>query len=258
MALKRIWLVVGAPLVSVATLMIGLRIGAGESVHSATISAAPPGKPGPDGKTRVAWQLATSLDERMVKEMIAVPGLTVVARTKTEEARWSGRTNDDGIAEVNLAFASLTPGDDVELDVRADGDAVPLAKGHVTWSAPSWGGQHEGAVRPTSRSGAIGLDVLFAEPSSREADASLSAVMGPDVVLSAVDETIVMEQGVQVSRVLPLPDLMSHGAAFGLTNVELDGDASLRRMPPSGESFVGRLLAVAGDRVVAADHLSAD
>lgn len=107
---------------------------------------------------------------------------------------------------------------------------------------------HARLVESLRRAGAkaIGLDVLFAEPSSREADASLSAVMGPDVVLSAVDETIVMEQGVQVSRVLPLPDLMSHGAAFGLTNVELDGDASLRRMPPSGESFVGRLLAVAG------------
>ncbi len=147
---KRVWLQVGAPLLSVATLMLGLRVGAGESVRSATIYGAPIGKPSPDGKTRIAWQMTTFLDERMVKETLALENLTVTARTKNEEVSWKGATNIDGIAEVNFTFASLAPMDPIDLEVRMEGDPAPLAKGRATMNAPTWGGIHEGAMRPTS------------------------------------------------------------------------------------------------------------
>lgn len=197
--MKRVWLQVGAPILSVATLMLGLRVGAGESVRSATIYGAPIGKPSPDGKTRVAWQMTTFLDERMVKETLALESLTVTARTKSEEITWKGATNMDGIAEINLAFSSLAPTDPIDLDVRMAGDPAPLARGRVTLEMPSWGGLHEGAMRPTSRTGAIGLDVVVEEgrlvpgfPSSVWVRAS------PPIVDLPI--TITPEPGVQLDR----------------------------------------------------------
>jgi adenylate cyclase len=92
----------------------------------------------------------------------------------------------------------------------------------------------------------IGLDILFAEPSSPDEDAALARAMGPDVVLAADEETLTLEQGTQVSRVGPLPALTASGARSGLTSLVLDGDGALRRMPVSPDSFAARVLAAAG------------
>ena len=98
---------VGAPLIAVLTLMLGLRIGAGEAVRAAVVFAGPPARPAPNGKTRIAWQILTSLDDRGVKETIPMRGLTVVARSKGHEARWSGASNGDGIAEIGGLVVDL-------------------------------------------------------------------------------------------------------------------------------------------------------
>lgn len=163
---KRTILQVAAPLVAVLTMMIGLRIGAGEAVRAAVMFGAPPGHPAPSGKTRLAWQLLTFLDDRGVKETIPMRGLEVIARANGREARWTGASNADGIAEVTLEMEGLTHGDPLELEVRAGGDEAPLAAGRAAWG-PVRDEQHAAsaetaaAVRPTVRTGAIGLDVVI-------------------------------------------------------------------------------------------------
>lgn len=163
---------IAAPIVAILTLMIGLRIGAGETVRAAVLFGAPPGHPAPNGKTRLAWQLLTFLEDRGVKETVAMDGLTVVARAKGNEARWSGASNKDGIAEVALELEGVAYGDDVDVEVRFEGDAAPLAAGRAAWAgagARAGAGAHAGdritavaaAARPTVRSGAIAMDVVI-------------------------------------------------------------------------------------------------
>lgn len=176
--MKRTILKVLAPIVAILTLMVGLRVGAGEAVRAAVVFGAPPGHPGPDGKTRIAWQMLTFIDDRGVKETIPMKGLVVVARSKGHEARWTGASNGDGIAEIALEMEGLAFGDPLELEVRAEGEATPIAQGTVEWrevagegagsglgaGAGSLGGERRvvagGAARPTVRTGAIGLDVV--------------------------------------------------------------------------------------------------
>lgn len=92
----------------------------------------------------------------------------------------------------------------------------------------------------------IGLDIVFAEPSSEEADAALAAALGPGSVLAADREVIAMDHGTQISRVGPLPDLLRNGASFGVTSVDLDSDGVLRRMPATADSFAEALLVARG------------
>jgi adenylate cyclase len=97
----------------------------------------------------------------------------------------------------------------------------------------------------------IGLDIVFAEPSSEDADAALAAALGPETVLAADREVIAMDHGTQVSRVGPLPDLLVNGAISGVTSVDLDSDGVLRRMPAVPDSFAAALLAAKGESVPA-------
>src|SRR5690606_22434557 len=69
-------LVVAAPIVSVATLMIGLRVGAEDAVRAAVVMGAPPARALPDGTTALAWQLLTLVHDRGVRETIPIDGLT--------------------------------------------------------------------------------------------------------------------------------------------------------------------------------------
>ncbi|MDF2691956.1 MAG: hypothetical protein K0S65_339, partial [Labilithrix sp.] len=113
------------------------------------------------------WQVLTYLEDRGVRETIAVDGLTVIARSRGNESRWSGVSNVDGVAEAALALPDLTTNDPVEIEVRADGEAMPLAQGHVDWKpSPSWARGREAAdehayARPSKREGSIAIDVLI-------------------------------------------------------------------------------------------------
>lgn len=175
---KRSVIKVLAPIVAILTLMIGLRVGAGEAVRAAMVFGAPPGHATPNGKTRLAWQMLTFLDDRGVKETIPMRGLEVIARSKGHEARWTGASNVDGIAEIALEMEGLAFGDPLDLEVRAEGEKSPIAVGRVEWrevagfgagsgldgGAGSLGGERRvepsGAARPTLRTGAISLDVV--------------------------------------------------------------------------------------------------
>lgn len=97
----------------------------------------------------------------------------------------------------------------------------------------------------------VGLDLIFSDPSTPEADAALAAAMGPDVVLAADETVIDTPQARQTIIVSPFPELQAAGASTGIASVLLDGDGTLRRMPPYPDGFSARLLAAAGAPVPA-------
>lgn len=161
--MRRKVLLVGAPLVAVATFMLGLRIGAGEAVRAASIFAAPPGRPpAPGAPAPLALQILTYYEERGVRETVAMRGLSLVARSKGREARWTGASNEDGIAEASVAIDGFAPGDPLEIELTAEGEEEPLARGAVAWRDVAWArvDPARAAARPAKREGAVALDVL--------------------------------------------------------------------------------------------------
>jgi hypothetical protein len=144
-------LVVGAPLVAVATLMIGLRVGAGESFRAAAIYAAPRAK----GSSRLAWQVLTYLEDRGVREVVPIADLRVVARSGARESRWTGASNVDGIAEIDLDLE----GDAIEVTI-ASGEE-PLGAGRVLVPPGRGAVRASERVLPFSkREGAIAIDLI--------------------------------------------------------------------------------------------------
>ncbi|MBO0902365.1 adenylate/guanylate cyclase domain-containing protein [Jiella sonneratiae] len=99
---------------------------------------------------------------------------------------------------------------------------------------------------------AIGLDLVFAEPSSEAADAALAQALGPDVVLAADESVIETPQMSQLIRTEPLPEFVAAGARVGLASVSLDPDNVLRRVPAAPDGFAAKLLEAAGEAPVAA------
>lgn len=150
---------VGAPLVAVATLAAGLRVGAGEAVRGVVVFTAPPGKIDPKGTARTAFQLLTVLDDRGVRETVPMRGLRLEARdARGESATWEGASNLDGVAEATLAWNGK-PVAPVHVVVRHADDPLPLAEGDVGWAPfPPQGDAR--AARPTRREGELAVDVL--------------------------------------------------------------------------------------------------
>ncbi|MBD2747816.1 adenylate/guanylate cyclase domain-containing protein [Microvirga sp. BT688] len=98
----------------------------------------------------------------------------------------------------------------------------------------------------------IAIDIIFADPTTEEADTTLARALGPDVVLAADDVTTPLEQGTQVTRVNPLDSFLDAGAVAGIASMHLDGDAYLRRMPPIQDSFAAQALRLKGEPQAAA------
>jgi adenylate cyclase len=92
---------------------------------------------------------------------------------------------------------------------------------------------------------AIGLDIIFADPSNPQADAVLAGAMGPDVVLAADETLISTPHAEQLIRVEPLAALTEAGAVAGVAAMPLDGDGTMRRMPGYPDSFARQLLRLA-------------
>jgi adenylate cyclase len=94
---------------------------------------------------------------------------------------------------------------------------------------------------------AIGVDLIFAEPSTPVADQALATAMGADVVLASEVTAIETPQAVQTIVVEPIGALTTAGAEPGIASVFLDGDGTLRRMPRFPDGFAARLLATTDD-----------
>ncbi len=97
---------------------------------------------------------------------------------------------------------------------------------------------------------AIGIDVIFAEPSSDEAnDHRLATAMGPDVVLAGDQSLLEGPQADQFIRTEPLAVFTGKGARTGIASVDLGGDGTLREIPSYHDGFAAVLAEVAGTRL---------
>lgn len=92
----------------------------------------------------------------------------------------------------------------------------------------------------------IGLDIVFAEPSTPENDAALAAALGPDVVLAGDETLIASPQGDQLVRAEPLPQFTATGAVTGIASISLDADGTFRRIPHYADGFAAKLAEAAG------------
>ncbi len=150
---------VATPMVAIATLALGLTIGAPSAVRAAIVYGAPAAR----GGTARVWQLVSVLEDRAVRESVRVDKLTVTARGRdAHEAVWRGDTNADGVAEVLLDMPWLADGDPLELEVTSPADPAPLARGAVAWSHEPWTAEAASAfVRPSKRDGDVALDLAI-------------------------------------------------------------------------------------------------
>ncbi len=148
------------PIVAIATLAIGMRVGARRTVHAAIVAGAPRAH----GASSYAWQITTLVEDQGTRETEPRSGITVHARSvaKGVEATWRGDTNDDGVGEVRLDLPGVERGDAIDLEVLGDGLTEPLAKGHFAWDDAAWASGAPGPfVKSSTREGAIVLDVAI-------------------------------------------------------------------------------------------------
>lgn len=136
------------PMLVVAVVALGLRVGAGEGVRAAVVFGAP--RTG----DAFAWQLATFRDWGSARETIAAR-VRVTAKAGARTLALEAETNDDGVAELSI------PGPDApaELEVRAD-DGELLAWGAPRLEEPSWRNDDGLAfARATKQTGPLVLHV---------------------------------------------------------------------------------------------------
>jgi hypothetical protein len=218
---RRSALIVLAPIISVATLMLGLRVGAGSTVRAATVFAAPPGKPPSEGApVPIAWQVLTYLEDRGVRETVGMRDLTVIARSNGKQSSWTGSSNVDGIAEPSLAIPGLAIGDPITVEVLAAGETSPLAAGPVEWrTAAVWGrdpedGGERAAARPSKRVGPLAIDIVV---EGERVVVGFETTLWAHIIAPGVDPTRV------ALEVTPEPGLL----VTGDTRVKCDGWAEI-------------------------------
>jgi hypothetical protein len=139
------------PILAMAVVAVGLRVGAGSAVRAAVVYGAPPSKAG----LGLAWQVVTFDEDHGVREPVALPEVEVTAVSVNREAHWRGATNDDGVAEMLL---SLPSADAVNIEVRADG--LLLARGDARFPPATPRATASSAwTRFARREGGVALDV---------------------------------------------------------------------------------------------------
>lgn len=132
-------------------------------------------------------------------------------------------------------------------------DEPSLSDINMQWPWPR--SLHARLVEQLRAAGArtIGLDIIFAEPSTAENDTALAKALGPDVVLAA-DETLIQSpQSDQLVRTEPLKRLTDAGARSGVASITLERDGILRSMPFYHDGFAARLAQAAGLTIASAD-----
>jgi hypothetical protein len=140
------------PAVALATVALGMRIGAGEKVRAAMVYGAPDARAG----TGQAWQLGVFDEERGIREPVQVDSVDVIARAGTSEARWKVATNEDGVAELAMPL-KVAP---ESLEVSAG--AKVLASGRAEPSPPLSPPPPPSAwARYARRAGPVSLDVAL-------------------------------------------------------------------------------------------------
>jgi hypothetical protein len=124
------WLLALTPAVALATVALGLRLGAPSKARAAIVYAT--------SRSLAAGQRAFSIfafqEDAGTREPVAGLALRVVARTVEDEATWKGITNDDGVAECVVPVG--LPGVVAGLTVVAEATGEILAGGVPADEAP--------------------------------------------------------------------------------------------------------------------------
>ncbi|WP_421577148.1 CHASE2 domain-containing protein [Shinella sp. M31] len=134
-------------------------------------------------------------------------------------------------------------------------DEPSLAEINAQWPWPRE--LHARLIESLRKAGAaaIGLDIIFAEPSNPASDAALAKALGPDVVLAGDESMIVTPQADQLLRTTPLPAFTEAGAVTGIASIALGGDGVFRDLPHYADGFAMSLARVAGRKAVSPDGL---
>ncbi|WP_439604852.1 CHASE2 domain-containing protein, partial [Shinella sp.] len=129
-------------------------------------------------------------------------------------------------------------------------DEPSLAEINAQWPWPRE--LHGRLVESLRKAGAtaIGLDIIFAEPSNPASDAAFAATLGPDVVLAGDESVIVTPQAEQLLRTTPLPAFTEAGAVTGIAAITLGGDGVFRDLPRYEDGFALALARIAGTPAV--------
>lgn len=149
---ERVLLLV-APALAMTAVALGLGFGARSDERAAVVYGAPPSAAG----TGLAWQVATFREVHGAREPLALTQVVVVARPEKDgapepedEVRWTGATNEDGMAEMLLP---LPPTPAVELEVRSGGALLARGRAQIESGPraprlPAWApfARREGAV----------------------------------------------------------------------------------------------------------------
>lgn len=132
-------------------------------------------------------------------------------------------------------------------------DEPSLAEVGLQWPWPR--SVHARLVESLRKAGAkvIALDIIFAEPSSEEADAALARSLASDVVLAGDETFIESNQALQYIRVEPLQRFTARGARVGIASIAPDRDGILRRLPSYPDGFAATILAATGAPVATPD-----
>ncbi len=181
---------------------------------------------------------------RRLRDVAAAAAVAALAAgLLTATPTW--RLVDARLYDLAVTLVPPTPPDDLVIVAI---DEPSFSDVGIQWPWPrSLHGQLVEALRAAGAK-AIGLDLIFAEPSADPAeDDRLAAALGPDVVLAADETLIETPQASSVIRTEPLPALTANGARAGLASVLLDGDGAVRRMPPYEDSFARVLATVGGE-----------
>ncbi|MGJ7037897.1 adenylate cyclase [Shinella sp. BE166] len=129
-------------------------------------------------------------------------------------------------------------------------DEPSLAEINAQWPWPRE--LHARLVESLRKAGAtaIGLDIIFAEPSNPASDAALAKALGPDVVLAGDESVIVTPQAEQFLRTTPLPAFSQARAVTGIASITLGGDGVFRDLPRYEDGFALALARIAGKTAV--------
>jgi hypothetical protein len=146
-------LMVVTPMITMAVVTLGMRMGADSAVRAAVVVGAPPSAAG----TGLAWQVLTFDEDHAMREPVAVPELSVTARTAQGNVSWRGATNEDGAAETLLAVEDARR---VWLEVRAGGAVLAAGDAEVPGSFGA-SGPSTAWTRFTRREGTVALDVAI-------------------------------------------------------------------------------------------------
>ncbi len=139
-----------APVLAMIAVALGLDVGGRSDERTAIVYGAARSAAG----TGLAWQLATLEVIHGAREPSMMRDVEAVARAGDRESRWTGATNEDGVAELRFDLPRANP---VTLEVRAGGVLLAMGRTDVA----------DGAAKVTSlrwaqfarRQGPVLLDV---------------------------------------------------------------------------------------------------